>query len=152
MNAYQSYLWNETVSRYLRARGTVTAEVLYSLGTLVFEDMPLVGIKVPLLGFSQSEEEITPDIQQVIATLLEEERIHYSDFIIKQIPELTLEGELRKMFVRVKELHIGTVEDDELNVGTKKINLHFTLGKGSYATILVRALVSSSLLTNKKYI
>ena len=144
VNAYQSYLWNETVSRYLRATGTVKADVQYSLGTLIFVDMPLVGVKVPLVGFSGKMEDVPVEIQQVIDTLLDEEGIHYADFIIKQIPELTLEGELRKMFVRIKELQVGSLEDDDLNVGKKKILIRFTLGKGSYATMVVRALMESN--------
>ena len=60
--------------------------------------------------------------------------------MIKQIPELSREGELRNVFVDVKDFKLGSVEDDDLNVGKKKVKVSFTLRKGSYATIVLRKL------------
>ena len=43
-----------------------------------------------------------------------------------------------KIFADVSELSIGKLEDDELNKGMKKVRVKFTLGKGSYATIVIK--------------
>ena len=73
---------------------------------------------------------------------MQEEDLSFNDFIIKQIPELTLEGELRNVFVEVKDMKIGKKEQDELNPEKKKVKVSFTLPKGSYATMLIKRIVS----------
>ncbi|MEK6905375.1 MAG: tRNA pseudouridine(13) synthase TruD, partial [Nanoarchaeota archaeon] len=62
--------------------------------------------------------------------------------IIKQIPELTLEGELRNVFIEVKDLKIGKKAKDELNLGKFKVKISFTLSKGSYATMAIKKIIS----------
>ena len=61
------------------------------------------------------------------------------DFIIRQLPQVTVEGTMRKAFIGVSDLKI---EDgaDELNKGMKKIIASFSLPKGSYATVVIKAL------------
>lgn len=136
LNSYQSYLWNETAARYLRQK-TVIKEVPYSAGTLVFSK-EILPTKIPLIGFSQLECE--PAIQQLLHSIMKKEEITYQDFIIKQIPELTLEGELRALFAAVVDFRIHTITADELFLGKQKVHLSFTLGKGSYATIVMKRL------------
>ncbi len=186
VNAYQSYLWNETLARYLRKEGKEVKQIPYSVGMFVFVSNAekFKDLYVPIIGFGGGDL-INPEFKEIISSLLHEEGISYADFIIKQIPELTLEGELRRAFVEVKctefstnsilskekrvensgtqkeptksnqlsppslksdgrflyeDLKIGELEKDELNPGKKKVKLAFFLGKGSYATMVVRAL------------
>jgi len=133
INAYQSYLWNETVGEYLRKNSN--KEIAYSLGKFVFVEEKS-DLDIPLVGFNE-------DIinNEIINKLMEKEKITFSDFIIRQIPELSLEGELRKVFVEIKDLNVGKEEKDDLNDGKKKIKLTFSLLKGSYATMVVRKLI-----------
>ncbi|PIN87914.1 hypothetical protein COV12_01330 [Candidatus Woesearchaeota archaeon CG10_big_fil_rev_8_21_14_0_10_32_24] len=123
VNAYQSYLWNETVAEVLRKRDVVK-EIDYSLGTFVFvrkrEDF-----QVPLIGFG-SDEFKSDEIKEVIKNMMDKEEIRYKDFIIKQIPQLTLEGEPRDVFIEVKDFKVS---------GNKVL---FFLQKGSYATMVIR--------------
>jgi len=76
-----------------------------------------------------------------MSKILQKEDITSADFVIKQIKELTQMGEMRKAFIEVKDLKIGSVQKDELNPRKKKVNVSFSLGKGSYATMVVRAVV-----------
>ena len=69
---------------------------------------------------------------------MEKEEIDYRDFIIKQMPELTSEGNSRKVFAEVKKLKIGKLEKDELNKGKNKVKIKFFLDKGCYATMLIK--------------
>lgn len=149
INAYQSYLWNETLALYLKEQGRKLLEIPYSLGKFVFVadleeflevQVPLVGFGSQNVGAGKVSAEVPEGVQEIIAYLLNREKVTYDDFVIKQIPELTLEGELRPAFVEVRELKINTVENDELNIGTKKVLVSFTLGKGSYATIVIKRL------------
>jgi len=75
------------------------------------------------------------------AAALEKEGINHNDFIIRQLPDITPEGELRKAFVDVKDFSLSAPEQDELNQGKKKVTAQFFLPKGSYATMVVRAVV-----------
>jgi len=142
VNAYQSYLWNETVSLYLKSKSTKFQESDYSGGKLVFveEPQPFKDLKIPIAGFGGEDLIKDKEMKSIVDSLLRKEKISYSDFIIKQIPELTLEGEERAAFVEVKDFKIGKAEEDELNFGKKKIKVSFFLGKGSYATMCIKSL------------
>ncbi|MEK6939075.1 MAG: tRNA pseudouridine(13) synthase TruD [Nanoarchaeota archaeon] len=142
INAYQGYLWNETVSLYLKKKVKNYTESEYSQGKLVFVEEPekLKDLKIPIVGFGGEDLIKDKEIKVIIESLLQKEKLSYSDFIIKQIPELTLEGEERAAFVEVRDLRTGKLELDELNSTKHKIKVSFTLGKGSYATLCIRAL------------
>jgi tRNA pseudouridine13 synthase len=86
---------------------------------------------LPLIGFYTDE---TDEVKRV----LEREGIRREDFIIRQMPELSAEGGERAVFAEVGRLQVRELEDDELNPGEKKVRVSFRLGKGSYATQVVR--------------
>lgn len=142
VNAYQSYVWNETLTQYLREQGSVDKEEKYSKGTFVFVKNPeeFLSLEIPLIGCANNISKVGR-INEIILKILQRENINPADFVIKQIKELTQMGELRKVFVEVKDLKIGPPQKDELNKGKKKVSVLFSLGKGSYATMVVRAIV-----------
>ncbi len=144
VNSYQSSLWNETLARYLRTKGKVAKEENYSQGKCVFVDNAeqFKELSIPIIGFGADDLETDAEVKKIIVEIMQEEKLNYSDFIIKQIPQLTLEGKLRKAFTEIKELVAGKAEKDELNAGKSKVKVSFTLGKGSYATMAVRGMVS----------
>lgn len=127
VHAYQSFLWNETVSKLLQGR-----EVEYSLGKFVFADEKKE-MEIPLIGFATELKEE----KEIISRIMRKESLNFSDFVIKQIPELSMEGSLRKIGVDVKDFSHST-DEDEFNEGKKKVVLKFSLPKGSYATMVVR--------------
>ncbi|MBI2668251.1 tRNA pseudouridine(13) synthase TruD [Candidatus Woesearchaeota archaeon] len=142
VNAYQSYLWNETLAAFLEKYGTAPKKITNSHGSLVFVDdtEKFKDLEIPLIGFTTIN--TIPEIQAIINTIVTKENITYSDFIIKAIPEISAEGELRPAFVEVTDLKIGNLEDDDLHHGKKKIRVSFTLPKGSYATMLIKDLLN----------
>ena len=83
--------------------------------------------EIPIVGFGT---ETTEEINK----LIEEEKITTREFIIREIPELSSEGDTRKVFAEVKDLKI--------ELGEKTIKLSFALPKGSYETELVRQMFS----------
>ena len=76
----------------------------------------------------------------IVESLLEKEELELTDFIIKQIPNLSLEGNSRKVWVEVKDFKVIEKGDDELNQNKKKIKISFQLQKGSYATVVLKEL------------
>ena len=110
VHAYQSWIWNKVVEK-IEKKG-----------------------ELPLVGFGTIIDNST------LADFLAEEGIKPRDFIIKEIPELSSEGDIRKIMVEAKDLKIGKPEEDELNTGQKKVKINFKLPKGSYATEFLRQL------------
>lgn len=143
LNAYQSYLWNETLALYLKKNGEIIKEEPYSQGKFIFinDAEKFKDLQIPILGFG-SEELEKDEIRIILEELMRKEALTHQDFIIKQIPQLTLEGELRKAFIKVKDLKTEKEQKDELNPGKKKVTISFTLPKGSYATMAIRRIVS----------
>lgn len=89
---------------------------------------------LPMVGFG------TEDIDDITTKILEEESITPRDFIIREFPEVSVEGTERRVWVEVKDVKISELEDDEHFLGKKKVMLEFFLPKGCYATEFVRQL------------
>ena len=128
--AYQSYIFNESLSRYLKKEFTHYTEVPYALGTLVFVDSykdldwPLVGYKSQLLG----------DMKDIVEDVMKEEGIWYETFH-SEIPACASEGLTRKAFLKIEDFSLG-----EFKVGVQEVS--FFLPKGCYATMVMKALES----------
>jgi tRNA pseudouridine13 synthase len=119
VHAYQSLLWNWAVEKAI-AKGKK------------FE-------KIPLLGFGTEMED---EIKEIYEPIIIEESISLRDFILRDFPELSLEGDYRGVFADIKSLSIGEIEADDLNEGKNKIAVEFFLPKGAYATMAVRNLLN----------
>ena len=104
INAFQSWLWNETVDSSA-------------------EEWPLVGWDTDLAGFDSIKEKLNV------------EGVSVKDFLIKQIPELSLEGEMRNVWLSVQDFKV-------LEKGKDFVKVSFTLRKGSYATEVIRQIVN----------
>ncbi|MBI2151399.1 tRNA pseudouridine(13) synthase TruD [Candidatus Woesearchaeota archaeon] len=141
VNAYQSWLWNETLSLYLKRRTEQYVEVKYIAGLLLFPEESIPHLEIPLLGFEDLAK-LDKDLAEVLSLLKKRENLLPQDFIIKQIPELSAEGELRKAFVEIEEFKWESTDKDDLNKGKIKITLSFFLQKGSYATIVIKKIFS----------
>jgi len=84
--------------------------------------------EIPIIGFGTN-------LGEKEKKIMEEEGIKARDFIIKEIPELSSEGDSRKTFAEVKNLKIK-------KIGEKTLELEFELPKGSYATELVKQMLT----------
>src|SRR3989344_2391469 len=104
--SYQSYLYNVSLSRYLKKNSPKYYEVPYVLGKLVFVDeykdfdWPVVGYKSQLFG----------EVKEILEELMKEEDIWYETFH-SEIPALASEGLTRKAFIRVEEFSLGAFHE-----------------------------------------
>ena len=126
---------------YLEKNCSLIKKVKYSLGKFTFVKEKL-DLKIPLIGFNDTL--ITKETKEIITQIMKNENLKHSDFVIKQIPELSMEGDMRNAFIDITDLKIGVTEEDELNINKKKIKISFSLGKGSYATMVIRKLLNTS--------
>ncbi len=105
---------------------------LWNKAALITDDASL-----PIVGFG------TENIDEVTEQVLKDENIVLSDFIIRELPDLSPEGSVRKVFVEAENLAVSELLDDEFFIGRKKIVLKFFLPKGCYATEFIRQLFQS---------
>ncbi len=87
---------------------------------------------LPVVGFG------TVVVDEVTQRVLGEEGVSPSDFVVRELPEVSAEGSERSVWVEAKDLKVGELEPDEFFEGKKKVALDFFLPKGSYATEFIR--------------
>ncbi len=139
LNAYQSYLWNEVVRRYLETQYHENWTADYHGGILVFSNERVENKIVPLLGYLiQLRDE---DLKPYYETIMDEEGIKQEVFLFPEMPELRSEGNERDMFLELKDFKIK-YENDREHKGKKLATMQFTLPAGSYATMVLKKLFS----------
>jgi tRNA pseudouridine13 synthase len=93
-------------------------------------------VALPLVGFNQP---LSDGVEGTIEeSILQEEKISQVNFRISSLPELSSAGRLRATITPILRSHIGKPTRDESNFRRRKIRIHFTLHRGSYATIVLR--------------
>ncbi|MBT4447063.1 tRNA pseudouridine(13) synthase TruD [archaeon] len=148
IHAYQSYLWNETVSEYLSIKyGENLPIINYSQGKLIIcsdsQLTDLVDFQIPLVGALPLSNTLNSEIKKIVETLMYKENIDRYDFVIRQLPNMTPEGGMRDVVAKIQNLSVGEKEVDELNKELMKMTVSFELGRGSYATMLVKFLLDN---------
>ncbi len=138
VNSYQSWMFNEMAAAYMKENinQSEIKSVPYSNGAFLFTKQAIQNIKIPLMGFATV---LNPEIKTIAQDLLKKENITPRDFIVREIPDLSSEGDIRSLVIEVKDF-TAAFEDDDLNVGKKKAILEFSLPKGSYATIVIKSI------------
>lgn len=140
-NAYQSFLFNEALAEYVKKK-KAAAEVGYNAGKLAFADFSSVSnFEMPLIHF---DTELEGEIKMIYEAVLKKEGIRQSDFLIRQLPNLIQPSPMRLAFFSPKDFKTISFSDDELNKGKKKQVVSFSLPKGSYATIVIKAMQAIS--------
>ena len=138
IHAYQSLLFNEILSEYIKGSCSSFTEISYSKGAFLFPKEKIANAKLPVVGFGT---ELGSDkISAIASQVMKTHSLTQRDFVIRQLPSLSVEGDERDALIAVRDISIGHPEEDELNPGMNKCSIEFALGKGSYATIVVKAL------------
>ncbi|MDD5178366.1 MAG: tRNA pseudouridine(13) synthase TruD [Candidatus Nanoarchaeia archaeon] len=128
VNAYQSYLFNKALYVYLGKRYESYKTADTYMGEAIFSNNKVENIKVPLVGFLT---ELKGEIGEIYKGLLFEEGITEESFLIKEMPEISSEGNERDLVVNVKNLKL--LYPDE-----KTAEVSFELPKGSYGTLVIK--------------
>jgi len=138
IHSVQSYLYNHALSELLKEYASLKniayKEIPYSNGQMIFYQRPEDYKQVPvdglqLVGFD------TTILSRYIAEKLKELQIEQRDFIIRALPDMSVEGSTRKCFVDIEYFSFEYIDE-------KTLKLSFNLPKGSYATIFIKALFS----------
>ncbi len=146
LNAYQSYLWNETLAGLLMRLKIPTRPVEYSVGKMLFyEQLPLDKFhylrrqKIP--AFAPGTNFASDRVAAVASEVLAREGLELDQFRLK----LRLRGLFFKPFDRQalvipSSWQSGQPEPDDLYPGRLKLKLSFFLPAGSYATVIIKRL------------
>jgi tRNA pseudouridine13 synthase len=149
LNAYQSFLFNELLARWLRELAAehefALRAVKYAFGAFeYFETLPSeVGQRIretvlPVPGYDT--ETADERIGGILAGILQEEGIKLSDLRVRQMSRIRVGGVPRAAIVIPEDLSATPAEPDELYPGKSKATLRFFLPRGSYATLLIKRL------------
>ena len=117
--AYQSYLWNESLAEYLREKFKYW-EVNYSVGKLVFVN-EYMDLDWPIIG---NDSKLKEDEKKIIENLMKKEGVWYDTFS---------KGLMRKAMIKIDNFKLGSFINGEQEVS-------FYLPKGAYATMVIKSL------------
>ncbi len=148
INAYQAYVWNETLKGLLEIEKVETFKRKYRFGDLYFYDelaedklKYFQGICIPAVSYKTQFKDIK--IKQAVEQILVLENKSLKDFKIDlNIKGLFFKPYERNAFVIPEDFTISNKENDELYPKKLKLTLSFALPKGSYATILLKRVTS----------
>jgi len=145
--AYQSFLWNAIARRLVELHcaplGPVIAaddpfgEMLFPAAAAVPAD--LASLQLPLLA---RKTELVPPWAEAAAEVLKAEGIAVTDLQIPGVRRPFFGEEPRPLFLAVTDFELGAAQTDESARGPQRLKrrLSFSLPRGSYATVVLRAL------------
>ncbi|MBN1646225.1 tRNA pseudouridine(13) synthase TruD [Candidatus Woesearchaeota archaeon] len=138
IHSFQSQIFNKILAETVEKEFKQHKTIAFKPDDLVF---PLTNLpdsilkkKIRLIGFDSS-------LSSHEEKLLAEFGVVKKDFIIRQLPNLSIEGDERQGFVKIENLKISAIEKDELFPGKFKRKIDFILPKGSYATTAIRSIL-----------
>jgi tRNA pseudouridine13 synthase len=145
LSAYQSYLWNRCLSRWLElhCRPEQLFEVKLRIGPVWFyrgltdkQRQTLRDLQIPYLSARLKLAEDHP-LQPIIADVLAAEKITLRQLRLRHFRKPFFSRGERPAIFFPQDLRYQLGED-ELNAGQRKLYLEFILPRGCYATMLIK--------------
>jgi tRNA pseudouridine13 synthase len=150
LNAYQSFLFNGLLARWLSEIGGLAGVTLVPLrspfGVLqLYHSLPaaaaadVMSAVLPVPGYDT--ECADPRVRRLLAEVLAEEQVELSHLRVRQMRGIRVGGVDRRAVVVPEGLAVSPGEPDDLYPGRQKVALSFFLPRGAYATMLVKRLL-----------
>jgi len=149
VNAYQSYLWNECVKEVLKevVEKKKLYSVEYAIGALLFyvnlSEDEMKRIPETFLTISETVT-LSYDEQQIVDRVLTKEGLTLADFAIESETGNFFKTRPRQILLIPEDFTISKPVRDEINnkgnTQRFKIQVSFSLPKGSYATLVTKRL------------
>ncbi len=145
LSAYQSLLWNRVAGRYLEAQlGESSAHI-----EIAGEHLPIYRALPPHLDREAAiplpnhhAACADPDLAAVVAQVLKEEGLALGDLKARILKKAYLPRGKRALFLFPEKMSSLPPESDDLFPDRRKLTVAFSLGRGSYATLVLKALVA----------
>jgi tRNA pseudouridine13 synthase len=157
INAVQSYLFNRILSMRYKLGFPLNSAIPGDIVTPIDSNSPnnytLVtqeivskineeirsgkyGVSIPLIGYDLTLPTNGPG--ECVEKILREEELTPSMFRLKSMPEMSSRGMFRLILLKVYDLKVSDISNDEYSENAIKLTVSFSLPKGSYATIVLR--------------
>ncbi len=142
-SAYSSFLWNETLSRFLQGEDGELFPVELRTGQVyqyagLAEDLQRRLLSEPLHTVGPDMPPLPPDLDGVFSRLLGERGVRLSKFRMKEISQAYFASFPRQCAVLPEDMEWKR-EEDGLFPGKVALRLRFFLPRGSYATMLLKS-------------
>ncbi|GAV23580.1 pseudouridine synthase [Carboxydothermus pertinax] len=143
--AYQGYLYNNLLKEILISQGIGLRAYPGAVEDYLFY------LTLPRKAFNYLKSLMLPtaaqkvhfpneEVRREYLKVLERERLKSGDFNLRKIRKVYFKSFLRPAVVIPEGFYIGNLLKDELYHGKHKLELKFFLPRGSYATMLIKAL------------
>lgn len=150
LSAYQSWLWNRILAVWLRSwiPADQLTNVTAKLGELpmprALDDAGLARLRAAQLPLPSARTRLAPDdpLGPLIASVLAEDGLTLPEMKIRGIRELFFSKGDRPAHSQPRGL-VAQADVDETRPGKKKLSLRFELGRGAYATLLVKRIAAT---------
>jgi tRNA pseudouridine13 synthase len=157
VHAYQSYLFNRTLSERVRRgislqrpvvgdyakpiEGRVsTVRPVTQDNIALMEAAVMAGkrvIVVPIVGYDFEHVPLEGEPGKILASVLEEEEMSPDQFRLKGLPQLSSRGTFRRLLVQPEEFRASQIGEPD----SPAIQVRFDLLKGSYASVIMREFI-----------
>jgi tRNA pseudouridine13 synthase len=142
LSAYQSLLWNRIAGRYLEAFGEPTryVEIAGEQLPLYDEFPPRLDRDVAIPLPNHRARYANPDLAAIVAQALEEEGFEIDDLKARILKRAYLSKGKRALFLFPEGFACSSSEPDERFSDRYRVTVAFILPRGSYATLVLKAL------------
>jgi tRNA pseudouridine13 synthase len=145
--AFQSFLWNRAVSRYLERfipdRERVRLRTLageHQAWRYLPQDKPdlLLSAELPLVAHNTEFKDRL--FRALTLGVLDEGGLSLPRLQGSEVAGMVFKEELRPLVLKPLDLRVGPLQTDEENAGRSKVKIEFALPRGAYATLVVKRL------------
>ena len=149
-SAFQSHLWNLLLSRWIERNTQPDQLVMIDMKVAILafprdlqprqrHSLETLPLPLPSARTSLPDEPLGPLIEQV----LEPFQLSWNDLRVRHLKDVFLSKGTRVPLVSPENLEFSLLAD-ELHAGRQALKMAFELGKGSYATILVKQIIDAA--------
>ncbi|NHJ39105.1 MAG: tRNA pseudouridine(13) synthase TruD [Asgard group archaeon] len=131
IHAYQSYIWNRTLSKRM--------ELSRDFEKQEYDFIEHDKIVLPLIGYDTKK--IDNKLMIFAFDLLEEDNLKQEHFKLKDIPILKFNGVNRRISIDFNDFKYKITKDSKEN---NVVTMEFSLSSGSYATIILREFMKTT--------
>ena len=146
-SAYQGFLWNEMLRRYLGRLDIPLGEYPGDAGPYLFyEELSdshlekLRGLQIPTAGSKLAFQD--PEVEVLYDSVLLEKGLDRGSFNLRRIRQAYFKSVQRAAIVIPQGFSIDEAEADEAYDGHLKMTVRFELPRGAYGTMMVKALLT----------
>ncbi|MEM2146140.1 MAG: tRNA pseudouridine(13) synthase TruD, partial [Candidatus Jordarchaeaceae archaeon] len=157
IHSVQSYLFNRILSMRYKSGFPLNAAVPGDIATPLDNNSPnnytlvteenvsrineeirsgKLGVSIPLIGYDSTLPINGPG--ECVEKILREEELAPGMFKLNSMPEISSRGMLRLVLLKVYDLKVLEISNDEYSENAFKLVVSFSLPKGGYATIVLR--------------